>query len=278
MIITEREKLKSTTTYINKNILEIIIMATHTQSNTFEFLSVPDMILTIKSAVSKVTAEERVKLGLIKPMTAEKSTLPKQNLNTKNDPQVIDAAFRPPFSQVKLKPTYTQTETCEKLSEKMTDDELVQMTLTAIESSLQQKWQKLTDIQKRNRIQSFAENLVRDLQISSENIQPLFEQLRFKLMIDKSLKSADFIYDENRGEIQKIPSLQWNDGCHKFEFIKSSSKVSQASTNNSADTSQKATDIDMSKDSLSGDKEKAIKKKPKSGRKLLAALIKAPKA
>lgn len=160
--------------------------------------SLPDMILTIKSEINRIIENEMRHEGL-KNFDLKQSE-PAAKVDNKPDrgPTCRHKIQAPPMP-VKPLPM-----------ENLSDDELVGMTLQAIEAGFKQKWTKLTDVHRKDRIKEFASKFVADAGMSSENIMKVYESLRVKMLVEKSIKAKDFDYDEGTGVIRRIPGMNYD--------------------------------------------------------------------
>ena len=164
--------------------------------------SLPDMILGIKSDINKIIEDEMKKAGLrnieLKSPPMEPVKPPDNMITTDPGPK---CRFKIQAPKMPAKPL---------MSENVNDDELVDITLQAIEASYKQKWAKLTDAQRKDRIKDFANTYTKEKGLSSENISKIYESLRIKMLVEKSIKAKDFEYDEGRGIILSIPSMLYD--------------------------------------------------------------------
>lgn len=172
--------------------------------DAFSF-NLADMILSIKSDINKII-ENEMRLEGLKDMdfVPDKEACPSA-AETNKTTMTTD---RGPVSRFKIQAP--QTITPPLPMENITDDELVGMTLQAIEASYRQKWTKLTDHQRKDRISSFAKKYVREKGISSENESKIYEALRLKILVEKTIKAKDFVYDEGTGIIHEILGMVYD--------------------------------------------------------------------
>lgn len=163
-----------------------------------ESISMADMILSIKSTVQHIVKEEMALLGL------------RDDICLKEPPKTVHkpVSDRGPISRFKIQAPTTPVNPAPM--ENMTDDQLVDMTMAAIEAGFRQKWHRLTDLQRKDRIRRFTERHVGRLGISSENISVIYESLCVKMLVEKSIKPKDFMYDEASGELTDIPGLTYD--------------------------------------------------------------------
>lgn len=162
--------------------------------------SLPDMILSIKSEVNTII-ENEMRLEGLQNIDLKPEIKVRPHPTPEPDNRNIPMRFKiqpPPDAPPPLP------------MENITDDELVGMTLQAIEQSFKQKWTKLTDIQRKDRIKNYASKYVSDNKLSSENITKIYEALRLKMLVEKSIKPKDFVYDEGTGIIHDIPCMEFD--------------------------------------------------------------------
>ena len=145
----------------------------------------------------------------------------------------------------------------------MTDDELVGMTMAAIEAGFRQRWHKLTDIQRKDRIRRFTDRYVARLGISTENISVIFESLCFKMLVEKSIKPKDFTYDEASGELTDIPALTYDLNDKTITMSKVKPAVANTVPEDVSTSSGDEEDADNKPPAPSKPKKQAARKTPK---------------
>lgn len=186
--------------------------------------NVSELILSIKSEVNDIIKEEMKRLGL-------------RDIKLTDKPAPRQPSDRMPHSRLKVTAPKPRPHRAKDIaiasdgvqarpdmsfevpaSENISDDDLVGMTMGAIEANFKRQWSKLSDAQRRDRIRKFAENWTRINSLSTEIISDLAETLRFKIIVDKSIKLSEFQYDPDSGNIIDVPSLNWDDQDKKFSF------------------------------------------------------------
>lgn len=168
----------------------------------------PQIVLEIKSEIAKLIELEKAALGVsadyVHKIPSAKTGIPRSRFTT-----------HAPTGKDPMQP-----------SENINDDDLIALTMTAIEDSYKSRWQSLSVVKKKNRIQDFVAEDVRNRGLSSERNKELYDLLYDKLMISKTLKAKDLEYDESLGKILKINGLDFVDDT--FVINRATTKADQA--------------------------------------------------
>ena len=164
-----------------------------------------EVILEIKTEIAKIVADEREALEISSDVVKAKTStssggMPVSRFTVHKPRQKGDLPLQP--------------------SEKLSDDDLVALTMNAIQDSYKARWQSLSVPKKKDRIKEFATEYIAGIGLSSERVKDLYDILYEKIMIDKSLKVKDLAYDESIGKLVAISQLKYEQD--EFRFVKPS--------------------------------------------------------
>lgn len=150
---------------------------------------VAEMLVRAHATVHSVTQRERAALRIVED---------------------ADGLPPAPVAEVRSRPglKIQAPRTLPEESEVITDDQLVDLTLSAIEDRYRKKWLRLDASQKRDRVGKFADEYCATHRLSPADRTACVDFLVAGILNTKSVKGKDIEYDEARGAIAAIPRLQ----------------------------------------------------------------------